>query len=367
MKKSIFLSLSVIMLTVLIFSSCQKEQVDAVADTQQQVTDDSKYYTPNLTDFVTDRSGYWTEIPAGSVDALNQAIAEADEGGVIYLKAGMHTETDRVTINKRVKIIGEDGAVLRIGSSDTVASLNPALNIYNAPGTAIQNIEIEPHGDGAVTAILFENSPQSAVLKCKISGFPMGICIEKSDMVAVIGNSLLGDLTNNGILVVNGKSAYIADNVLDGFDINIFACDKWGTAERNTSSNSYAGLLLCNYGFWIGATTPNSTDVIGALSPAVGWKLRNNKFINNLEFGLSVRDGSNLNFVESNNEYSNNVVYDIRIPADEDINIPGVLILFIPAAYKNTIHAAPGVKIKDCGIDNVINGGTLIDTTQDPC
>lgn len=191
----------------------------------------------------------------------------------------------------------------------------------------------------------------------------MGICIEKSDRMAIIGNMLSGDLTNSGILVNNGKSVYIADNTIDGFDINIFACDKWGTSERNNSSSSYAGLLLCKFAAVFGATTPNSTDPIGASSPATGWKVRNNKFTDNLEAGLSVRDSSNLNFVEGNNEYSNNVPYDIRIPADEDF-LP---FIYIHAAFNNTIHAAPGVLIKSCGVNNTIVGGTLVDTTVDPC
>jgi hypothetical protein len=348
MKKLSLLLTAAAMLLV----ACQKDT--------PPTADESQYYTPKLGDFAVDRSGYWTTIPAGSVNALAQAIAEADPGGIIYLLAGTHTETDRVTVNKRVHIIGETGAVLMIASPDTSSTLNPAIYILNAAGAVVQNVEIRPLNNGAYTGVLMENSPGSAVLSSKVLGFPVGICIEKSDRVALIYNTIEGTGTDNGILVNNGKSAYIADNDISGFDIGLWACDRWGTAERNIFHHNINGMLLCKYNALFGVTTPSSSNPIGAESTCTLWKLRNNKFTNNIEHGLSIRDSSNQNFVESNNEYSGNAIYDINIPADEDI--PNFL--FIPAAYDNTIHAAPGVLIKNCGINNTVVGGTI---SPDPC
>jgi nitrous oxidase accessory protein NosD len=338
---------------MLLFFACQKDTTPAV--------DESNYYTPKLSDFAVDRSGYWTTIPAGSTNALAQAIAEADPGGIIYLKAGTHTETDRVRVDKRVHIIGETGAVLMIASLDTVATHSPAIHILNAPGAVIQNVDIRPFNNGAYTAVLLENSPGSAVLSSKLTGFPVGVLVEKSDRIALMYNTLEGTGTDNGILVNNGKSAYIADNDISGFGIGLWACDRWGTSERNNFHDNYNGTLLCKYNAVFGATIPGSSTPLGAESTCVLWKLRNNKFINNIENGLSIRDSSNRNFIESSNEYSGNVLYDIWIPADEDL-IPGVL--FVPAAYDNTIHAAPGVLIKNCGINNTVVGGTI---SPDPC
>jgi hypothetical protein len=295
---------------------------------------------------------------------LNQAIADADDYGVIYLKAGLHTETDRVTVDKPVKIIGEDGAVLRMESPDTSANMNPALYVLNAPGTSIQNVEIVVHGSGAVTGIAFDGSPLSAVLKTKITGFPNGVLVHKSDQVALIGNEIKEALYN-GILVNSGKSVYIADNEIShGGDLGVWACDRWGTIERNHfHHNAGAGVLLCKYPVIPGifeSILPSSPDPIGAEVTATGWKLRNNKFTENPFVGLSIRDGANLNFVESSNEYSGNGTYDISIPADEDV--PNFL--FIPAAKNNTVHAASGVLIQNCGINNTIVGGTI---STDPC
>lgn len=223
----------------LLFFACQKDTAPAA--------DESRYYTPKLSDFAVDRSGYWTTIPAGSINALTQAIADADPGGIIYLKAGMHTETNRVTVNKRVHIIGETGAVLMVKSSDTVSNLNPAIYIVNAAAAVIQNVEIRPLDSGAYTGVLLENSAGSAVLSSKISGFPLGILVEKSDRAALMYNILEGTGADNGILINNGKSAYISDNDISGFDIGLWACDLWGTAERNNFHHNNNGTLLCKY------------------------------------------------------------------------------------------------------------------------
>ncbi len=52
------------------------------------------------------------EIPAGSADALAAAIAEVRDGGVVLLRSGQHTESRTVTVDHRVKIVGEPGAIL---------------------------------------------------------------------------------------------------------------------------------------------------------------------------------------------------------------------------------------------------------------
>lgn len=339
----------------LLFFACQKDTAPAA--------DESRYYTPKLSDFAVDRSGYWTTIPAGSINALTQAIADADPGGIIYLKAGMHTETSRVTVNKRVHIIGEDGAILKISSPDTTLEVNPGIHILNAPGAVVQNIKIEPLQASAWCGIMFENSPRSAVLSCEISVFWFGVLVERSDQVAIIDNHFL-NCAGNGVLVNNGKSTYVGYNEFEGSTGGsaLWACDEWGTAEGNEFHNNEFGILLCKYPKEFGILTPGGA-ALSADKTCILWKLRSNKFNNNTDSGIIIRDSAHQNLIESNNEYSGNAKYDIVIPADEDV--PGFI--FIPAAYDNTIYAAPNVLIKDCGINTTINGGTLVDTTLDPC
>lgn len=361
MKKQSFTFLSALLLALLTFTSCEKDRATDIVESQA-TTENSNYYTPNMSDFVSSRSGYWTSIPAGSVDMLQQAIEEADAGGVIYLDAGMHTETNRVTVNKRVAIIGDDGAVLKISSPDSTYEVTPGLHVLNAPGTLIKNVEIEPVESSAWCGIMFEESPQSAVLDCKISTFWFGIAVQYSDRVTIIKNHFV-DIPGNGVLVNIGRSAYVADNEFEGIGTGVWLCDEWGTLERNNFHDNGTGVLLCNYPEEFGYLTPDGQP-FGAERTATGWKLRNNEFTNNSNAGIAVRDGANLNLIEVNNQYSGNGNYDIIVPPDAFI-LGGAL--FVPTAHDNFIYAMPDVIIKDCGEHNIINGGTLVDPAIDPC
>ncbi len=350
----------------IIFTSCKKERVDPT-NASPSAIDESNYYTPSLSDFAIDfnNRAYWTTIPAGSTDALQVAIDNANPGGIIYLKAGIHRESDRVTVNKPVKIIGEAGAVLMITSSDSVSTLNPAIYVLNAPGTAIQNLIIQPINDVFATAVIFENSPRSALLSSSIEDFGISVWIERSDQFALIGNKLSG-ASFWSVMVDNGSSAYLADNEIFGNGLGMWLCDRWGTLERNHFHDNRNGLLLCKYNVIFEQTTPNSSDPVGADYTCTAWKVRNNQFNNHENAGMFIRDGSTLNLITIDNTFYDNTNYDIVIPPDEFAgNDPNGL--FIPAALKNTIYATDNVIIKDCGIDNIINGGTLADTSIDPC
>ena len=89
-------------------------------------------------------------VPAGSNNALVQALQDAGEGGIVYLRSGLHTETAGIVISKRVILIGETGAVLKIKSTvglpdaNGVVPINAAIHVLNAPQTNIQNIDIQP-------------------------------------------------------------------------------------------------------------------------------------------------------------------------------------------------------------------------------
>ena len=72
MKQPFFIALSAaLLLSALVFTSCQKEDVKTVSENQLTI-DESNYYTPDLSDFEVDLTNraYWTTIPAGSTDML---------------------------------------------------------------------------------------------------------------------------------------------------------------------------------------------------------------------------------------------------------------------------------------------------------
>jgi nitrous oxidase accessory protein NosD len=369
--------------------SCQKDilmQDDAAISTHQ--VDESQYFTPSAAYLATlDAYGrkpesalrsadcYWTEIPAGSTNALAQAINSACEGGVIYLKSGVHTENLALTITKSVKIIGETGAVLKLKSSlstvDTATGnvkLKPSIHFLNAPRSLVQDLDIQVVDSDGATALLFENASESAVMRCKITKFQFAVVVEKSDRMVIMKNTIVasgawqtGAVSDaESITIMNGKSVYVADNDISNALFGIWPCDKWGTCERNYTHGNLYGIVLCKVPPYI--VMPNGR-ITGAENSATDWKTRNNKSTDNLDTGILVIDGANNNIVE-NNELSRNTGYDIELTTDTYRF--GFL---TPLAFNNTVNAGnyPNIRVKDCGRNNRITGGVRINTTTDPC
>ena len=378
---------STILLATLFFIGCQKDLNIQETVQPPQSIDESHYYEPskellasydalrNAPTIGTRAACDWIEIPAGSTDALAQAINNACSGGVIYLKTGFHTETKQITITKSVKIIGQAGAVLKIKSSlrpgnATTEKITPnvALHILNAPRTLIQDLDIQPTDTDGGAAILIENSPESAVMRNKITNFQFGVLIEKSDRMAIMQNTIkvsgawqTGQISAAlGILIINGKSTYIAENLVSNAISGIFASDQWGTSFQNTASGNFLGMILCN--------APKSLvlpsgQVTGSLIPATGWKFNNNTSTDNLNVGYVVIDGANRNILENNNA-ARNGSYDMELTTDSYRF--GFL---TPMSYDNTVNAGSfqNISIKDCGRNNKITGGIKVNTTTDPC
>ena len=376
-------------LPFLFFYGCQKDQSTfGENDKAKPQTDESQYFTPSkeyLAELATlttpsvlrTRSACeWIEIPANSTDALAKAVNDACVGGVIYLKAGNHTETKALTISKSVKIVGENGAVLRVKSTVSVfdavnfnVALNPAIHILNAPRILIQNLDIQPiEGDGS-TAILVENSNESAVMRCKINRFQAAVMVEKSDRMAIMFNTVVGSSSwqtapapfGESIVIINGKSAYISDNEVSNAVFPIWPCDEWGTCERNYTHHSLLGIILCNVP--AGIYKLPSGRAVGALLPTKSCKVRNNKTTDNITEGILVIDGANNNIIE-NNEAARNGTYDIELTTDTYRF--GFL---TPLAYNNYVNVGsyPNIRIKDCGRNNTVIGGVKINTVTDPC
>lgn len=370
--KKIFLALP--FLLIFLLQSCQKDTLVSPKQSIQQ-PGHAEYYVLNLDEASTRNLSSWTVLADGSVNALAAAIDSSLDNGVIYLKAGMHTETHPIVITKPVKIIGEAGAILKIPSdiapldSTGAAQLHPGIHILNAPGTLIQDLQILPISDDGGTAILVEKSSGSAVMRCHINSFQYGVMIEKSDRMTIMGNTMVASgiwLSQTGfeahcIVNINGTSPYISDNDLSNALFGIWACDRWGTVERNNTHDNYIGIILCNVPHQ--AYILPSGEITGSQYPATAWKARNNKSANNFNVGYLVIDGASYNTLEDNNAYGNGS-YDMELTTDTYRF--GFL---TPASYKNTVNAGiyPNITIKDCGNGNSVTGGVWIDTTIDPC
>ena len=309
-------------------------------------------------------------VPAGSNNALVQALQDAGEGGIVYLRSGLHTETAGIVISKKVILLGENGAVLKIKSivglpdANGVVPINAAIHVLNAPQTNIQNVEIQPVDNDGGAAVLFENSPLSAAMFCTIKQHQFSLVVEKSNQMTVMGNKITGStlwqttprVLFAGILVINGKSAWISDNEVATTLQGIFMGDEYGSTVQNNVHNCFIGINLCD-------VVPNtlklpSGQLTGTPIPTSNWKVRNNQSNNNSNTAYVVIGGANNNTLEGNTSTGNGVL-DYELAGDT--RRLGVLQL---ACFKNSVTANSAQKIKDCGKSNQISGGIM---SQDPC
>ena len=319
-------------------------------------------------------------IPSGSTDALAQAVSDICENGIIYLEAGTHTETQRVIINKSIKLVGQPGAILKLKGEPqattfpqgTIGNIETEVGLHflNAPSSVVQDIEFSPIASDGSTAILLQDSDDSGVINCTIKGFQFGVLVEKSDNAAMMFNNIvttgvwLDDLSftdAHAITIINGKNVYIADNETSNSVFGIWGCDENGIMERNNSHDNYIGYILCNV----------PTDYIalpdgkwtGALLPATNWTVQENVAKDNFAEGYLVIDGAHENLLQ-NNDAQNSGTYDIELTTETSRF--GAL---APEAYDNEVIAGdfPNIRIKDCGTNNKITGGVLVDTDVDEC
>lgn len=335
---------------LLLVSACEKEKLQ---------TPETMTYPVELRDAVT--------IPAGSVDALAAALAQSS---TVILEAGLHTETQGVTVSGYHRIIGQPGAVLRIASAPSTSYpllCNPALHLKNAGNSTIQGIKIEPADAIGGTAILVENSPKAVVQQCEISQFQFGIVVEKSSLTTIFKNKLSvtdawqsgGVPEAHGIVVMNGQNCKVEYNEVSGALFGIWACDKNGKCFRNNLHDNYLGIILCKVP--LGSFELPGGEVTGAVYSCGNWTVRRNNSHHNLTTGYLVIDGANKNLVEHNVAESNGT-YDYELVGDSYRF--GFL---TPFCFDNTVRVGDGNTVKDCGQNNMVVGGVWIDTNTDPC
>ena len=379
--KKITLSALLLAASMLAFFSCSKEQAVPITTTTsevdfQKVKNDIRQSWETIRNVqgikdmdLETRAGQFIVVPAGSNNALVKAITDAGEGGIVYLRAGLHTETSNITIKQRVVLIGENGAVLKIKSKTNptpTETTSAALHVQNAPRTLIQNIDIQPIEGNGGAAILMENSHQSAMMFCTVSKHQYGLMVEKSDQLTIMKNKITvadgwqtGALaTAFGITIINGTSAYVADNVVSNAIFGIWACDRYGTCIRNSATGNLIGIILCNVPKEV--ILP-SGEVTGSKFPGANWKVRDNISTDNFDAGYLVIDGANNNILE-NNQAARNGTYDIELTGDTYRF--GFL---TPLSRNNTVRALAGQIVKNCGVNYTVIGGNLVNNATDPC
>jgi len=328
-------------------------------------------------------SGATVELPAGSVDGLAAALAQAGNGGTVIVKSGLHLESGTVLVTERVSIIGEPGAVIESallpsGPANVVEAL---LHVRDTARVTIRGLEMRPGDDSdGNTAVLVEDSDRVWVIGNTITGsdvgsttglprgFQWGVLVQNGDHVSienndirVTGSWLAGEVPrSDGVIVINGSFARIVGNTLSYGVFGAFASDEKGQMRANTLTNNLYGVIVCN----VPAVFVISGQTVGSEVPATQWQVHDNLASDNFHTGYLVIDGANRNHM-SNNAASGNAVYDIELAGDTNrFGFPA------PTSRDNQVAAGShhGLVIKDCGQNNRLTGfDAVVDITTDPC
>ena len=382
MKNLFSACISLVLLTTLLFTACQKENVAPSPETQQQdpqlakieATVDSAiaeleydYNNPPSDEGTSSRAMVY--LPAGSVDGLAAAIAEAGVNGRVIVESGDHWESGTVTIPHRVTIQGEPGAKLHVAVGEpgsffpfpTTNVISPAIYVKKASLVRLKNLEIKPQGASGSTGIFVERSRSVRIEEINISGFQFGIWVsDRSDFIRLYDNEIVGSEVPGlwGVVIESGKGAKIKGNYVAGFASNVFASDKQGVMKDNEMELGFQGLLLCTVQGNV--QLPNGPMLPKAV-PCKDWKIINNLAHDNFWNYLAI-DGANNNLLFRNKAY-NSGSYDVELAGPTSrFGNP------MPTSSDNfVVNPTKDIITKVCGEGNFALGGTKVNTNTDPC
>ncbi len=307
-------------------------------------------------------------VPAGSVDALQDAIDEAGWGGKVIVESGEHWESETVVIDHTVRIIGQDGAKVYFNTIAASAKneqgyvlTEAGFHVKNANHVWIKGLEIYPQQSTGSMAIWLEGGRMARIEGNKISAFKYAIWLsDNSNAVGIYDNEIDGasNVTIWGITVESGKSVKIKENHLDQCVVGIFLSDERSITKDNHVSNSVMGYLLCTVQGTI--VKPDGELLQPAISCAKAKLIRNNA--QNNYWNYLVIDGAHHNFLVRNNA-SNPGLYDVELAGPTSrFGFPA------PTSYSNfVVNPNSSIITKDCGVDNTVLGGTMVNNEEDPC
>jgi nitrous oxidase accessory protein len=118
--------------------------------------------------------------------AIGAAVAAARDGDTVVVPAGVHRE--RVTVDRRVRLVGRPGAVLDGGGEGTVLRLA-------APGAEVRGLTVRGGGDSYTredAGIRIDNAPGARVADVRVEDTLFGLFVVQSDDCVIERTSVVG-------------------------------------------------------------------------------------------------------------------------------------------------------------------------------
>jgi len=374
-------SLFVTFLSVLsvLFIACEKDKVTSTNTTSQEVEyiETAEQQLAEIErlvsqdDFAGERKV--VDLPAGSINGLQAAIDEAGPNGIVNVKSGSHVEETTVNVNFTVRIIGEDGAVIESnypGVKTPPIVVNPVIRIENGNFVHVRNIQFVPgteSGEGNV-GILVHNADYAYIKDNDFQGYQVAVIVDDSDFAFVQDNTANGLFSEGYVLPLSIGIANLGDtyartknNHMTDFGTGYFASGSNGIYSGNTAEGGQTGFFYCT-GIGL-ASFPDGTP-ISASESANNWVGIFN-LAKNTGIGHLIIDGVNNCKIISN--YAENC-------SAYDVEFVGPTLRFgtpepLPTTFENLFidGSSTDIEVKDCGLDNIIIGGQLVDIVEDPC
>lgn len=370
-------------LGLLFITACQKDSLAPLPETidesqflQLNTIEDLEAFEKSLenNEIANSRSswhGKVIRVPRNSKNALQKAIRDAGRYGLVLLEKGDHYEEGTVLIEQPVYILGRKGAA--IVSSVPIQPnieevLNAAIHIKNTNRVTIWGVEFKSAINASGAAIIVENANKTTIAKSSMNDFQYSIILQKANHSLVWKNNIVVSgawltatefLDSEGIVAMNGNHNAIHYNTVSNGVFGIFYSGSHGAATHNETFGNFFGIIICKF-------APAITIPSGPIQSEVSgnnWLLRNNYSHDNFDVGYLIIDGANNNTL-IDNRGGNNARVDMELTSDSER-----FGFFTPKSYENTVVAGkyPNLTIKDCGTDNVVNGGMQIDTSADAC
>ena len=378
-----FRTYSILFSTILFLTACQKEAVVEPFPTTPsqeiltaQLAEHEAILNAELAELEAELEGTARSqvvLPAGSVDGLAAAIAEAGPGGTVLIESGLHSESGTVLIEHQVSLIGEEDAVLIFDTEpiEILGYVEPALHFRNAPRSLVRGINFEVAGPVGGAAIIVEDSDRTVINRCSMEEFQFGIMIQNSDWVYAIRNTIAASplwLTQTtifqsfGIVVVNGQRARVYSNTLSGGITGIWACDRRGYIVGNEFFGNLEGIILCKVPSEYNYLLPNG-DLMAAEFSGEKWAVFYNDSHDNFDYGYQIIDGAASNFLVQNTASDNlSGAYEFAGETTRfGLTNPS------PTSANNIAWIGNGDSYLDCGLDNQIVGGIALDNTGGNC